>query len=88
MERFFLYDDIEQSRIRFVSFVGTNERFDLAIIHTDRFYGKALVLDMQSHRYAIVGHDDLAEEGYIEDQFQLSEVDANELRSFLEEVVQ
>lgn len=86
-ERFFLYDDKEQSTTRFVSFVGTHQRFDLAIIQTGRHYGKHLVLDMQGSRFAIIGQDDLQEEGYLEFAFQLNEEDAEELRSFLVEIV-
>ena len=86
-ERFFLYDDTESTRTRFVSFVGKNQRFDLAIVQTSRHYGKHLVLDMQGNRFAIIGHDDLEEEGYLEFAFQLNEEDAAELRSFLSEIV-
>ncbi|PLT33992.1 DUF3055 domain-containing protein [Bacillus sp. V5-8f] len=86
-ERFFLYNDIVDSKTRFVSFMGEKSRFDLAVVATDRFYGKKLVLDMQSNRFAIIGHDDLEEEGYIEYAFQLSDEEADELRSFLYEVV-
>jgi hypothetical protein len=86
-DRFFLYNDIVDSKTRFVSFMGEESRFDLAIITTDRFYGKKLVLDMQSNHFAIIGHDDLEEEGYIEHAFQLSEDEAAELRTFLYEVI-
>jgi hypothetical protein len=86
-ERFYLYDDIESTKTRFVSFVGENQRFDLAIVQSDRHYGKQLVLDMQGSRFAIIGPDDLQEEGYLEYAFQLNETDAEELRSFLSEIV-
>ncbi|MDQ0219660.1 DUF3055 domain-containing protein [Peribacillus cavernae] len=86
-ERFFLYNDIVDSKTRFVSFMGDQSRFDLAVITTDRFYGKKLVLDMQSTRFAIIGQDDLEEEGYIEHAFQIAEDEASELRDFLYEVV-
>ncbi|MFK9090023.1 DUF3055 domain-containing protein [Bacillus salipaludis] len=86
-DRFFLYDDTEDTKTRFVSFVGENQRFDLAIIQTNRHYGKPLVLDMQGNRFAIIGQDDLQEEGYLEFAFQLNEEDAEELRSFLAEIV-
>lgn len=87
MERFFLYDDTLDTKTRFVGFAGKTERFDLAIVQTDRFYGKVLVLDLQSNRYAIIGSDDLQEPGYIEHVYNLNEEDANELRSFLHEIV-
>ncbi|QPA30551.1 DUF3055 domain-containing protein [Thermaerobacillus caldiproteolyticus] len=86
-ERFFLYDDTVETKTRFVSFLGKQQRFDLAIIQTDRFYGKYLVLNMQSNRFAIIGQDDLDEPGYLEQAYRLSEEDANDLRSFLNEFI-
>ncbi|BAB07151.1 DUF3055 domain-containing protein [Halalkalibacterium halodurans] len=86
-ERFFLYDDTEKTDTRFVSFMGENQRFDLAITYTERHYGKKLVLDMQSNRFAIIGEDDLAEPGYLEHVYKLDEETAAELRSFLYEVI-
>jgi len=86
-ERFYLYDETTETKTRFVSFMGENQRFDLAIIHTDRYYGKHLILNLQSDRYAIIGEDDLKEPGYLEHVFQLNDEDANELREFLYEIV-
>ena len=87
-ERFFLYDDTEETKTRFVSFMGENHRFDLGIMETNRYYGKALVFDIQSGRFAIIGRDDLEEPGYLAHAFNLSEEDAEDLRSFLDEVIQ
>ncbi|MDQ0187500.1 DUF3055 domain-containing protein [Cytobacillus kochii] len=86
-ERFFLYDDLEDTKTRFVSFMGENQRFDLALVRSDRYYGKQLVLDIQGSRFAIIGTDDLEEEGYLEHAFQLESKDAEELRAFLYEVI-
>lgn len=86
-ERFYLYNDLLDTKTRFVSFMGEESRFDLAITITDRFYGKKLVLNLQSSRFAIIGHDDLEEEGYLEEIFQLTEEEAAELREFLTEVI-
>ncbi|SIR26045.1 Protein of unknown function [Peribacillus simplex] len=86
-DRFYLYNDVVDSKTRFISFMGEESRFDLAITTTDRFYGKKLVLNMQSNRFAIIGPDDLEEEGYLEHAFQLSEEEAEELRHFLMEIV-
>ncbi|WP_042352222.1 DUF3055 domain-containing protein [Bacillus massiliigorillae] len=86
-ERFYLYDDKEQTTTRFVSFVGESERFDLAITSSERFYGKQLVLNMQSNRFAIIGPDDLEEEGYLEHVYNLSESLAEELKSFLSDII-
>ncbi|WP_100332167.1 DUF3055 domain-containing protein [Bacillus xiapuensis] len=86
-ERFFLYDDTEQTKTRFVSFMGEHQRYDLALIQTERYYGKRLVLDIQGGRFAIIGHDDLEEPGYVEEAFKMPAEEAEELRAFLYEVL-
>lgn len=86
-ERFYLYDDTESTRTRFVSFMGENQRYDLAITQTERYYGKSLVLDLQGSRFAIMGRDDLDEPGYVEGVFKLTEEEADELRDFLGEII-
>lgn len=86
-ERQFLYDDTVETQTRFVSFFGEHSRYDLAIIRTDRYYGKHIVLNIQNNRFAIIGEDDLQEEGYLEHAFNLTEEEALELKSFLEEIV-
>ncbi|MFZ3590658.1 DUF3055 domain-containing protein [Bacillus sp. DJP31] len=86
-ERMYLYDDTVQTKTRFVSFMGDNKRYDLAIMMSDRYYGKHLVLDIQGGRFAIIGEDDLEEPGYLEEVYNLNEEDAQELRSFLYEFV-
>ncbi|GAA0326728.1 DUF3055 domain-containing protein [Bacillus carboniphilus] len=86
-ERFFLYDDTVSAPMRFVSFMGEHQRYDLGIIQTDRYYGKSIVLDIQGNRFAIIGQDDLQEEGYIEHTFHLNKEEAEELTSFLMEIV-
>lgn len=86
-ELFYLYDETEATNTRFVSFMGAATRFDLAITTTNRFYGKKLVINIQNGRSAILGEDDLNEEGYLEHAYQLSEEEAEELRTFLYTVV-
>jgi hypothetical protein len=86
-ERFFLYDEMDNTTTRFVSFAGEYARYDLALMQTDRYYGKRIVIDLQGKKYAIIGRDDLDEPGYIEYAFDLSEESAAELKEFLYEVI-
>ncbi len=84
----FLSDSTEQTTTRYVTFIGESmHRFDLAITTTNRFYGKHLVTDMQNGITAIIGPDDLEEEGYLEHFFRLDEQAGAELRSFLGQIV-
>lgn len=84
---FYLYDDVEETKTRFVSFMAEATRFDLAITTSNRFYGKKLVINIQNGRSAIIGKDDLEEEGYLEFAYNLNEQEAEELKSFLETII-
>jgi hypothetical protein len=84
----YLYDTTEQTSTRFVCFIGESmRRFDLAIMTTNRYYGKKVIIDLQTGRSAIIGPDDLAEEGYLEFAYKLTEEEAAELHTFLEQIV-
>lgn len=87
MERFFLYDDVEDTKTRFVGFTGDSQRYDLAILQSSRFFGKVLVMDIQYGRSAIIGPDDLEEPGYLEHVYNRTEIEADELRDYLRELL-
>ena len=87
MERFFLYDDVEDTKTRFVSFAGKTLRYDLAILQSSRFFGKVLVLDIQFGRFAIIGADDVEEPGYLEHAYNRTEEEAEDLREYLRELL-
>lgn len=87
MERFFLYDDVEDTKTRFVSFAGQKLRYDLAILQSSRFFGKVLVMDIQFGRFAIIGPDDVEEPGYLEHVYNRSEEETVELREYLREIL-
>ncbi|MEY9975591.1 DUF3055 domain-containing protein [Lysinibacillus sp. RC79] len=87
MERFFLYDDVEDTKTRFVSFAGDKLRYDLAILQSGRFFGKVLVMDIQFGRFAIIGPDDVEEPGYLEHVYNRTEEDTVELREYLREIL-
>lgn len=80
----FMSDMTEETSTRFTTFITPGlKRFDLAVTTTNRFYGKKLVTDLQSGKTAIIGPDDLEEEGYLEFTFKLTEEEAAELSQFL-----
>ena len=87
MERFFLYDDVEDTKTRFVSFAGKTQRYDLAILQSGRFFGKVLVLDIQFGRFAIIGPDDVEEPGYLEHVYNRSGEETVDLRAYLTELL-
>ncbi|MDQ0338170.1 hypothetical protein J2S00_000954 [Caldalkalibacillus uzonensis] len=82
-----IYDETEETKTRYIGFFGEHKRYDLAVTQTDRFYGKMLVIDIQSGRSAIIGPDDLEEEGYLAHAFELTEDQAAELHELLSQII-
>ena len=79
-----LYEETETSTIKYISFIGiSNRRFDLAIVNSDHFFGKRLVIDILSGKTVIIGKDDLEEPGFLEYAFGLSEEEAKDLYEYL-----
>lgn len=84
---FYLYDDTEDTSTRFVSFVGEENRYDLAVMQTTRFFGKSIVMNMQNNKFGIFGTDDLDEEGFTSYALGYTEEEAAEVEVFLREVI-
>jgi len=84
----FLSDETEQTTTRFVTFITPSmSRFDLAVTTTERFFGKKLVTDLQRGITAVIGPDDIWEEGVLESVFGWKEEEAGELRDFLAQLI-
>ncbi|HEU4964339.1 MAG TPA: DUF3055 domain-containing protein [Bacilli bacterium] len=80
-----MYDENENTETRYVGFVG-NHRWDLAIMRTAHFYGKSVVINLQSGRAGILNHEDLEEDKLhlLAEQFGLTdEEQTEELAEFL-----
>lgn len=86
-DHIFLTDKTEQTTTRFVSFMGENQRFDLGITKSNRYKDKALVFEIQTGRFAIIGKEELEEPHFLEHSFDLNEQDAEDLKSFLVEAI-
>jgi len=81
---FLLYDETEHTSTRYVGFVGEHARHDLAITSTAHFYGKKLVVDIQSGRTAILNDQEAADVPYIMEAFRINdEQEATEFSEFL-----
>ncbi|KGX86699.1 DUF3055 domain-containing protein [Pontibacillus litoralis] len=86
-ERIVLQDEQEQVSTRFVSFMASSHRYELAILTCDRFNGKTMVIDLNSDHYGMLNKEDVQRNGVIEHTFHLSEMEAEELKSFLSDTL-
>lgn len=83
-ESFVLYDESEQTNTRYVGFATDHARYDIAIVSTAHFFGKKLVVAIQSGKSAILSEEDAQNAAYIMKAFSISdEREAEELSDFL-----
>ncbi|MCK6256856.1 DUF3055 domain-containing protein [Fictibacillus sp. WQ 8-8] len=81
-----LYDEHENVNVRFVGFTTEEVRYDFGIIHTNMFFGKPLVVCMQTGRSALLDANDLQNHEYLQKVFRIHSLkEAKDLSLFFEE---
>ncbi|CAM5786657.1 MULTISPECIES: DUF3055 domain-containing protein [Brevibacillus] len=82
MERYdHLYDVAENAQVRFFGFVTERTRHDFGIVYTNKFYGKPLVICMQTGQSTLLGSEDAVNPEYLKKIFRLDCSDEAEMLS-------
>ncbi len=80
-----LYDETEKTFVRFLGFISDKSRYDFCIVSTHQFFGKPLVICMQTGRSALLSAEDTGNLDYLTKIYNLSDVsEAEQLSAFLE----
>lgn len=82
-----LYDTGEQANIQFVGFATDRARYDFGIVYTTAFFGKPLIICMQTNRSSLLDADDLHNMTYLQRAFHLNEAEAQEVSVFLKQLI-
>ncbi|MFI8711094.1 DUF3055 domain-containing protein [Brevibacillus brevis] len=81
-----LYDVSENANVRFLGFISEGTRYDFGMVFTHKFYGKPLVICMQTGQSTLLSSDDAVNPGYLQKIFRLdSENEAVALAEFFQE---
>lgn len=83
----FIKDETTEAKVRYLSFKGNNHRYDLAIILQSNQTDEILLLDLNQNRFTLLSKEKLENEGYIEHALNYTEIDAEELRIYLREII-
>ncbi len=79
-----LYDEHENVKVRFMGFTTNDIRYDFGIIYTNLFFGKPLVVCMQTGQSTLLGHEDIENVAHLQKIFRIgSYEEAAELAEFL-----
>lgn len=68
-----MYDEHENVKVRFIGFTTENARFDFGIIYTNMFFGKPLVVCMQTGRSTLLDPKDIEDVDYLQNVFRISD---------------
>ncbi|MGL4522353.1 MAG: DUF3055 domain-containing protein [Bacilli bacterium] len=82
------YDEQERAKVRFVGFSTEDVRYDFGIVYTTMFFGKPLVICMQTGKAHLLDKEDVSNIPHLQQIFQLnSEEEAQQLSDFFMDVV-
>ncbi|GGK05324.1 hypothetical protein GCM10007063_29670 [Lentibacillus kapialis] len=83
----YLKDEVVTKEIRYISFMSQLKRYDFAFMKNEEDPEKYIVIHMQENRFASLSKADLSKKGHIEHVFHESQMEADEIREFLREVL-
>lgn len=83
-----LYDESEKAKVRFVGFTTETTRYDFGIIYSNMFFGKPLIVCMQTGRSTLLDPKDLDDVEYIQTVFRIQdEQQVSDLIEFFKTVI-
>mgnify|MGYP001177951609 CR=1 FL=1 len=81
-----LYELSEEAKVQFTGFVSDHKRYDFAFIFTDHFFGKTLVICMQTGKSSLISFEDAGQIDFLQRVFAIREhEEAEELSLFLQQ---
>ncbi|NGQ93650.1 DUF3055 domain-containing protein [Brevibacillus sp. SYP-B805] len=87
MERYDnLYDVTETAQVRFIGLASAETRHDFGIVFTQRFYGKPLVICLQTGQSTLLSSEDEIDPQFLLKRFRLQSLEeAEALAQYLRE---
>ncbi|NSL50721.1 DUF3055 domain-containing protein [Calidifontibacillus erzurumensis] len=81
-----LYDESETTKVRFIGFSTDDFRYDFGIIYTNQFFGKPMVVCMQSGCSTLLDGEDIQDYEQLKKIFRLkNDKQAMDLAVFFEQ---
>ncbi|MBU8906744.1 DUF3055 domain-containing protein [Desertibacillus haloalkaliphilus] len=83
-----LYDEQENVKVQFIGFTTDEVRYDFGIVYTNMFFGKPLVICMQTGRSTLLSAEDVKDVKHLQNVFHIkTKQEAEDLASFFDETL-
>jgi hypothetical protein len=84
----FLLEEKGTHSVHFYCIATEHHRYDLSVIYTNHFFGKAMVVSMQSNTMVLLSSEDIENELYWAEKLGINPIDIDECRTFLRMILQ
>jgi hypothetical protein len=78
-----LLEEVENQLVRYYCMVSEGHRYDIVVIHSEKLFGKVMVVSIQNGRMVLLNHNDIPDEHYWVGKLDINREDVNEFRNFL-----
>jgi hypothetical protein len=83
-----LYDESENVHVQFVGFTTENVRYDFGIVFTNMFFGKPIVVCMQTGRSTLLSSEEVDDIDHLKSIFRINSIEeAKELADNLKDML-
>lgn len=82
------YDEHENVHVRFVGFSSNEKRYDFGFVYTNLFFGKPLVICMQTGKSTLLDPKDIEDLNHLQKTFRIEEMaEVADLAEFFRETI-
>ncbi|MGW5980092.1 SAV0927 family protein [Bacillus mycoides] len=83
-----LLEEVERQKIGYYCILSNSHRYDIAVMYSQQFLGKAMVTSIQNGRMVLLSQEDIGEEQYWAPRLGIEVEDIEELQSFFYMILQ
>ncbi|CAK6481293.1 DUF3055 family protein [Peribacillus simplex] len=82
-----LFEESESQSVHYYCIATEHHRYDFSIIFTNNFFGKAMVVSIQSGTMVLMCNEDIENDCYWAEKLGIHPIDVDECRIFLQMIL-
>jgi hypothetical protein len=82
-----LLEEKGEHSVHYYCIATEHHRYDLSVIYTDRFFGKAMVVSLQSNNMVLLCSEDIENQCYWAEKLGINPIDVDECGTFLQMIL-
>jgi hypothetical protein len=79
-----LLEEVEKQSVQYFCMTSENHRYDIAVIHSGKFFGKAMVVSIQNGIMVLLCHEDIENDSYWAEKLGIEREDITDFQNFFQ----